>query len=152
VNNRHTARMVCNKRLCNGPVSVRLSVCLSRRSTASATSRCFAAAQAPAAVVDRYLPPAPERSSERAASYALIRGGGVSTQTSAYNLSGGFLSSSDAFSWFLDTYSVSWWTSLVTCCRKRHRFLTTAAHRPCHRPRRRRRLGRPSYCTHSSAN
>jgi len=43
---------------------------------------------------------------------------------STHNLSGAFLSSSVALSWLRDTYSVNWWTSLVTCCRNRHRFLS----------------------------
>ena len=38
-----TTRIVCGKLICNGRVSVRPSVCLSRRSTAAATCSWFAA-------------------------------------------------------------------------------------------------------------
>jgi len=43
------------QRLCNGRVSVRLSVCLFRRSPAAATSNWFAAARARAADIERSL-------------------------------------------------------------------------------------------------
>jgi len=57
--------------LCNGLVYVRLSACLSVPSINSSSS--FAAAREPPAAeqapdIERCLPPAPERSSERAAS------------------------------------------------------------------------------------
>jgi len=57
-----------SERLCNGTVSGRPSVCLSRRLISAATCSWVAAARAPAADIDRYLPPASQRSSERAAS------------------------------------------------------------------------------------
>ena len=63
-------------------IGVRLSV---RLSVPSIDSQYAAAGllqtgrRLPAAHVDQYLPPAPERRNERAASYALIRGTGINT-------------------------------------------------------------------------